>query len=313
MNARKAISFHPSVTGTTAVRWPRSASVARAAGFGAVDVVLAEVEREPAAAVREALEQQGVVAGPASLPVEFRTDEETFRREFAELPRRAALAAAIGVRTMFRSLPASSSVPAHELLPTLRRRVSACARVLREHGIDFAVEVIGPLHRRHEAPHEFVWRLADGAEFAAGCDGDVGMLVDSWHWHHAGDTVDDIVALSDGIFHVHVADSPDIPADAVRDDRRLLPGEGIVDFRGFAEALDTVGYSRFVSPEIRGYDCPADSVACARTAFEAVQRSIRSGAEPGVPPAGAGKRTGSPGITDSASAQSDQPALTDPR
>jgi sugar phosphate isomerase/epimerase len=235
-----------------------------------MDIVLPELVDTTAAAAREVLDRAGVAPGPASLPVEFRLDEETFRRDFAELPSTAALAAAIGVKTMFRSLPASSHVPAAELLPTLRRRISACANILHEHDIDFALEVLGPLHRRLEGRHEIIWRMSDGADFAQSCDANVGLLVDSWHWHHAGETPQDIVNVRNTIRHVHVADAADIPDHAVRDDQRLLPGDGVVDFKGFVAGLTAAGYSGFISPEVRGYRCSADSVACARAALHAV-------------------------------------------
>jgi sugar phosphate isomerase/epimerase len=270
VRAAATISFHPSLSGAVPVRWLASVAVARDAGFAAIDVVLPEVADRPAGAVSELLERAGLAPGPASLPVEFRLDEDTFRRDVAELPRLAAFAAAIGVKTMFRSIPASSELPAAELLRTLRRRVSIFAEILREHDIDFAVEVLGPLHRRREAQHEFIWRLPDGADFACSCAADVGVLVDSWHWHHAGGTAQEIVELGETIRHVHVADAPDLPAEAIRDDRRLLPGSGVVDHASFFAALAAAGYARFVSPEVRGYHCGADAVVCARTALDAV-------------------------------------------
>jgi sugar phosphate isomerase/epimerase len=269
-----AISFHPSVTGDVQVGWPRSVAVAREAGFHAMDIVLAQIAGQDPSAVRAVLDGADISAGPASLPLEFRRDEDSFRQGLEALPALAKLAAAIGVKTMFRSIPASSLTAAQQLRPTLVRRVSACATVLREHGIDFAIEVLGPLQRRREAPHEFIWRLADGADFARACPANVGLLVDSWHWHHAGDTARDIVELGADILHVHVADAADIPADEVRDDERLLPGSGVVDHRGFFGALAAVGYSSFISPEVRGYRCDAGAVDCARAALHAVRGAL---------------------------------------
>lgn len=239
-----------------------------------MDIVPAQIGDEDPAAVRDVLDGAGIVAGPASLPLEFRLDEDTFRRGLEALPRLAKLVAAIGVKTMFRSLPASSHTPAEQLRPTLLRRVALCATVLADHGLEFAIEILGPLQRRREAPHEFIWRLSDGADFARACPANVGLLVDSWHWHHAGDTVRDIVALGADILHVHVADVADIPADEVRDEQRLLPGEGVVDHAGFFAALAITGYSRFISPEVRGYRCDADAVVCARAALDAVRRGL---------------------------------------
>jgi len=272
-----AISFHPSLTGGSPVAWPASVTVARDAGFGAMDIVLAEIASLDPDAVRDLLDGAGIAAGPASLPLEFRLDEDGFRQGLKALPALAKLGAAIGVRTMFRSLPASSHTPAEQLRPTLIRRVSSCATVLAEHGIDFAIEILGPLERRREAPHEFIWQLADGADFVRSCPSNVGLLVDSWHWHHAGGTVRDIVELGADILHVHVADAADIPADEVRDDQRLLPGSGVVDHRAFFDALSGVGYTRFISPEVRGYRCDADAVGCARAALHAVRRHLPDG------------------------------------
>jgi len=273
------LSFHQSLTGPTQLPWSQAVEVAGAAGFAAIDVVLPEAAQRPPAATLNLLRETGVAPGPASLPVEFREDEERFRRDLAELPRLAGLAAELGVRTMFRSIPASSEVPAAELLPTLRRRVGEIAGILGERGIDFAVEVLGPLQRRREGRHEFIWRLHDGAEFAASCGPRVGLLVDSWHWHHARGTPEEIEALGTAILHVHVADAADVPPEAVRDEQRLLPGEGVVDHARFFAALAAAGYAGLVSPEVRGYGCDAAPRECARRAFAAIADCARTARE----------------------------------
>jgi len=56
---------------------------------------------------------------------------------------------------------------------TLKRRLQACVEVLADYDIRLALEVVGPLHRRQEGQHEFLWRLADCASFAEMC-GDSG-------------------------------------------------------------------------------------------------------------------------------------------
>jgi len=274
MHSQPTISFHASVTGDTPVRWPKSLQIASSAGFLAIDIVLPEVAGEPAELTRERLQTAGVAAGPASLPVEFRLDEDTFRRDLASLNDLASLAADIGVGTMFRSIPASSDTPARELKPILQKRISTCAKILAEHGIDFAIEPIGPLHRRREGLYEFIWQIPDAAEFAKACDGDIGLLIDSWHWHHANGTAEQIVALGDLVRHVHVADSADMRAELIRDDQRVLPGHGVVDHSGFVEALRQINYSRFVSPEVRGYQCDSRSATCAGVALAAVNAAL---------------------------------------
>jgi sugar phosphate isomerase/epimerase len=274
VSATPIISFHPTLSGKTSVAWPTSLALARDAGFAAMDIVLPEVADTAPEALLEQLISAGVLAGPASLPVEFRRDEATFLDDLAELPRLARLANAIGVETMFRSIPASSAVPFDDLWPTLQRRITTCAEILSEHGIAFAIEVLGPLHRRTEGTHEFIWRLPDAADLADACGEDVGLLVDAWHWHHAAGTVDDIVDVGALVRHVHVADAADIPAEAVRDEERVLPGAGIVDFAAFTRALDVIGYARFISPEVRGYGCGQQAVSCAREGLRTTQIAL---------------------------------------
>jgi sugar phosphate isomerase/epimerase len=261
------ISFHPSLAGGHP---GDDAETAAAAGYRALDVALPRLAREPAGAVRERLERLGLRPAAAQLPVEFRRDEATFRRELAELPRLAAFAAAIGVPVLCRALPASAGAPAGERLPRLSERLRRCAAVLAEHGIALGIEPLGPLHMRREHAYELPYRLVDVAGFAASCG--AGVLVDAWHWHHAGDGPADIAAVAELIVHVHLADAPDLPPEAIRDGERLLPGHGVIDLAGFAAALAAAGYDGAVTPEVHGYrSTAATALGAAREARVAAE------------------------------------------
>ncbi len=90
-------------------------------------------------------------------------------------------------------------------------------------------------------------------QFAKDCGPNVGLLVDSWHWHHAGATTDDIVrAGRDRIVHVQINDSANLPPEEIRDGERLMPGEGVIDLTGFLKALRKAGYREGVSVEVFG-------------------------------------------------------------
>lgn len=266
------LAFHRSLSGGEPARWPESAQLAGAAGYDAVDIDLRDVAGEPVAALRDVLDGAGVVAATAQLPVEFRRDEETFRRDAANLPALAALAADLGITTLYRSIPASSDTPPDDLRRTLKRRLAACLPVLRENGLSLAIEPIAPLHLRQEGRYRFAWRLRDAAALAEEIGPGTGVLADAWHWHHARETAAELAALGGRILHVHVADAPDVPPEAIRDEERLLPGAGVVDFAAFAAGLEAAGYSGFVSPEVTGYDCGlGDRTACAARAREAAR------------------------------------------
>jgi sugar phosphate isomerase/epimerase len=272
-------SFHPSLGGAAGpTEWPAQLRLAAAAGFDAIDIDLWQLSGQSAGAVVELLAEAGLRPGGAALPVEFRQDEDTFRRDLEKLPARAGLAARVGVAAMSRSIPASGPSPASEAIPVLRRRLTACARVLDAHGVGLALEMLGPLHLRRHGSHELIWRLADGAELADSCGPGVGVLVDAWHWHHAGEGPSDIADLGARILHVHVADAPDLPPEAIDDKRRLLPGEGVIDFGRFVDGLARAGYRGQATVEVHGYGCrSSDPVDCARRARAAVMETLASG------------------------------------
>ena len=80
----------------------------------------------------------------------------------------------------------------------------------------------------------------------------VGLTLDAWHWHHAGGTIADILAAKDRVVVVHFDDAPDLPPDQIRDNQRLLPGEGIINLTGFLQALQKIGYQDSLSVEVFG-------------------------------------------------------------
>ena len=88
---------------------------------------------------------------------------------------------------------------------------------------------------------------------------DVGaMPVCDAHEHINGVITDrDIVvkvvaAGKDAIVHVHISDAKPAPAADIRDNHRVMPGEGQIDLIGFLQALKKIGYVDGISPEPLG-------------------------------------------------------------
>jgi sugar phosphate isomerase/epimerase len=99
----------------------------------------------------------------------------------------------------------------------------------------------------------FIWNLTDALALAKDCGPNVGVILDAWHWHHSGSTTAEILAADKSrIVHLHVSDAKETPAADVRDNQRLMPGEGIIDLMGFFGALKRIGYADGVSPEPLG-------------------------------------------------------------
>lgn len=112
-------------------------------------------------------------------------------------------------------------------------------------------------------------------EFAESLGSTVGILVDSLHWHCVGATVQALAAIpADRLIYAHIDDAPDVLRDAVRDDGRLLPGDGTIDLTGFLRGLEAAGYAGPIGIEVDGLALqqlsPDEAAAAARNAWDRV-------------------------------------------
>lgn len=247
------ISLNGSLIAGGKVGWPEMARLAARLGFPGVDVSLNPAMAAGARATKALLEHLQLKPGVIGFPVDFRQDEETFKKGMERLPAAAEFAAELGCPRMATWIRSSSETPKAELRAIYLERFGMAAKVLARHGVRLGLEFLGPLHIRKQHPHEFIWRMMEMVEFASECGPNVGLLLDSWHWHHAGATTADIAAAGKArIVHVHVNDAKRVPPDQVRDNDRLMPGEGVIDLVGFFKALQKIGYADAVSVEVMG-------------------------------------------------------------
>jgi len=189
----------------------------------------------------------------ANLPVEFRKDDAAFRAGLLKLEDAASFCSAIRCPRLMTYIHPSSETPKDELRRLYKARLSECANILARSHCRLGLEFLGPVHFRTQFPHEFIWKMNDMLEFAKECGSNVGLTLDAWHWHHAGGTIADILAAGkDRIVVVHFDDAPDLPPDRIRDNQRLLPGEGVIDLTGFLKALQKIGYEGSLSVEVFG-------------------------------------------------------------
>ncbi|MEZ5353856.1 MAG: sugar phosphate isomerase/epimerase family protein [Bryobacteraceae bacterium] len=235
------------------VPWPEFAQLAAAEKFPGVDVAIAPAMEQGLSPTRKLLTDLHLKPAVTGLPVEFRRDEETFRKGLEQLEAAAQFSAAIGCPRMTTWIPSWCELPKAEQRKIWLERFKRCAGILARSNVRFGLEFLGPLHLRRRGPHEFIWRMDEMLAFAADCGPNVGVLLDSWHWHHAGGTAKDIESTPEArIVHVQVADSQDLPPEKIVDSERLMPGEGVADLTGFFQALRKIGYAGGVSPEVFG-------------------------------------------------------------
>ncbi len=247
------------------VGWPDFARLAARTGFPGTDVMLKPAMQAGVGATNTLLAGLNLKPAVLDFPVEFRKDEATFQQGLASLSDAAAFAAAIQCPRMITWIMSSSDTPKDELRRLYKQRFTASARILAQHNVRLGLEFLGPLHLRKQFKYEFIWRMNEMLEFAKECGPNVGLLLDAWHWHHAGATTQDIInAGRQNIVHVHFDDAPNLPPEQIRDDQRLLPGEGVINLTGFLQALQKIGYTDALSVEVFGRglkDMPVEQAA----------------------------------------------------
>jgi sugar phosphate isomerase/epimerase len=223
-------------------------------GFQGVYFNPAEVVRMGIARAKTLFDNHYVKPAGFGLPVNFRRDEDQFREDLAGLAPLAQVAAELGCRRCSTWLsPASNDLPFKENFELHRRRLTQVAKVLARYNIRFGLEFVGPKTSRAGKKHEFI-HTADGMlELCKAIGtGNVGLLLDCWHWYTSGGTVGDFAGWTkETIVDVHVNDAPKgIPVDQQRDGVRCLPGEtGVIDIKGFLQGLHKLGYDGPVMAE----------------------------------------------------------------
>ena len=246
------LSLNGSLTGGRPP-WPDFARLAARVGFGGVDVNLGAAMKEGLDATRALFTDIKIKPSNTNLPVPFAATEDMFRGGMGQLNAAAQFMSALGCPCMLGILPPSSTTPKAEYRKLLKDRLTAVAAVLRDNKLKLSLEFLGPLHFRTRQPYEFIWRMDEALEFVKELGPNAGLTLDVWHWYHAGATKADIVAAGKSrIVHVHLSDCPKMPPEEVRDDHRVLPGEGVIDLVGFLQTLKQIGYEGGISPEPLG-------------------------------------------------------------
>jgi sugar phosphate isomerase/epimerase len=278
------------------VGWPEQAQLAARVGYGGIDWAFGPAREAGVEATRAMLEELDIVPAIVNLPMSGQNaplngDDDSFRARLPQLEEDTAFAAAIGGRNMMMVLSPTSSQPREERWNFVVDRLGAVGEVLQKSGIRLGLEFLGPLYFRTRsggrgrgrggdpsAPPPprvpFVWTLNDTVRLGTECGPNIGAVLDAWHWYHSGGTTADILATDPSrIVHVHVSDANEMPAEEVRDNMRLLAGEGVIDLVGFFQALQQIGWTGGVAPETIGPRIPDDMPPeeSARLALEATR------------------------------------------
>jgi sugar phosphate isomerase/epimerase len=215
---------------------------------------LASLSAEQAAEVKDLMRSKALVFGAAGLPVDFRQDEHKFEETMKNLPRISAGLQRSGVERIATWLtPCDGKLTYMKNFRQHTTRLRQVANVLKDYSVRLGLEYVGPKTSWTSGRYCFIHTMAEMRDLIAEIGtGNVGLLLDSWHWWHAGDTVEDILALKGSdVIAVDLNDAPvGLPKDQMPDNRRELPcATGVIDLRAFLNALNQIGYDGPVRAE----------------------------------------------------------------
>jgi len=228
-------------------------AAARLGGFAGLEFSIAEVASIGVEEAKARFDAAGIVPAVFGVPVEWRGDEAKWKEGLADLPRLAKAAADLGC---FRSatwiMPCSNDLTFEQNLAFHVERWKPIAEIMGEHGIAIGLEFVGPKTLREKFTYEFVYRADQMLEMGAQIGGNVGLLLDCFHWYTSGGTVENLKALSPSqIVYVHINDGAEGRSadEQIDGDRRLPAATGVIDIKGFFGALREIGYDGPVAAE----------------------------------------------------------------
>lgn len=218
-------------------------------GFEAIDAdsgFLAGLDHSALADFTAEMQARNIVWGTSGLSVDFRTTEENFIRTLGDFPRRCAALQRAGATRV-----ATWISPAHDDLPYLAnlrlhaRRLRECARIAGDHGCRLGLEYVGPKTSWTARRFPFIHSMKQMKELIAEIGfGNVGFVLDSWHWYTANETAADLKTLTP--WDIVSVDLNDAPTGRTREEQKDLERElpmatGVIDLDAFLNTLNELG------------------------------------------------------------------------
>ena len=224
--------------------------LASEAGFAGADVDLEYGRANGAPALADLFQSRALRFGGWSPAVDHRTEPSHRREGLEKLGQHAKVARDLKIDSCATWIMPSTDQPFMQARRATVEGLRPVAQTLADHGLRFGLEFIGTYHLRRQLKHEFVYSPGLMLELAAEVGPNVGLLVDCFHCFGAGMPWKQLAELpGHKIVLCHLNDAPNVPLWEQQDAGRLLPGDGVIDLKGFLTALKAAGYAGPISLE----------------------------------------------------------------
>lgn len=265
------IAFVPGSIGIEADQG-RSIELASKHGFESVEPFGTQLLKDGGDRYVDALKAAGLQWAAARLPVSLRADDAAFQRGLEDLPALARALRGAGVTRVASGVSSySEELNYLDNFKLHANRLREVGAVLEDQGLRLGLEYLGTKRLWTRSRHAFVHSMAECLQLIGEVGRpNIGLVIDSWHWWTARETVNDITKLANS--QVVSADLNDAPAGIERDDQydnqRELPATtGMIDAKAFLDALLQIGYDGPIraEPFNQRLDDMDDNSACQAT------------------------------------------------
>jgi sugar phosphate isomerase/epimerase len=226
---------------------------AKLGGFQGIDVPMGEVAQQGADRVKAIFAENGLQMGGIGWPVRWMGSEDDWKADLAKLPEFCAAAQAVGASRAATWVPSWNDEREWDANWQFHvDRFGPIAQIMAQYGVRMGLEFLGPRTLFVGKKYEFIHTAGKMLELCAQIGPNAGLLLDAWHWHTSGGTLDDLRSMTNAnVVYVHINDAPPgLSMDEYVDNTRALPGEtGVIDLTGFLQALAAMGYDGPVTPE----------------------------------------------------------------
>lgn len=244
------------------ISFDQTCALAKQYGFAGVDLDLSYLgklaKERSLQAAQEWFARTGLRSGAIGLSARWRESDSdsAFEDSLDKMVEEANLAAALGcTRCTTWVIPGSNTLDFYRHWALIVPRLQRVARMLKDNGLSFGMEFVGPATLRVKFKYDFVHTMDGMRALAAAISQDThntGLLLDAFHWFTAYASVRDIEFLDPReIVYVHVNDavSGRSADDQIDQEREMVGATGVIDIHGFISALKAIGYDGPVTVE----------------------------------------------------------------
>ena len=228
-------------------------------GFKGIDVDLndfaAQVKASGLPHARRLLDSAKLKFGSFRLPLVWDDSDDVYHQSVAQLAEPLKLATDLGVKRAVTAIaPANDLRPYHENFEFHRRRLTEIGELLAGAGMKLGVEFTATAAARKDRAFQFIHSFDAVLMLIQMVRAqNVGVVVDTWQIHAAGNSLDELRKLpAERIVAAYISDAPvEVEPAALTEADRLLPGEtGKIDNVAALGLLGELGFDGPVTPRV---------------------------------------------------------------